>query len=111
MESWCRERRHFLRGTTITWIEEHPLIPPVGRGHLQHDDSPSGHAEEAEQRLHGKRVIGLTFASRKTFFFFFAKNTSKYRDGFYESLRMMQADDLRTNNWKNEKYSNFIRKG
>ena len=50
-------------------------------------------------------------SSRKTFFFFFAKNTSKYRDGFYESLRMMQADDLRTNNWKNEKYSNFIRKG
>lgn len=57
----CRERKHLLRGTTITRIEEHPLIPAVGRGHLQHDDSPSGFTEEAE-RLHGKRVIGLTFA-------------------------------------------------
>lgn len=63
VERWnrCRERKHLLRGTTITRIEDHPLIPPVGRGHLQHDDSPPGFAEEA-QRLHGKRVIGLTFA-------------------------------------------------
>lgn len=63
VERWnrCRERKHLLRGTTITRIEDHPLIPSVGRGHLQHDDSPPGFAEEA-QRLHGKRVIGLTFA-------------------------------------------------
>lgn len=33
-------RKYLLRCTTITpWIEDYPLILPVGRGHLQHDDS------------------------------------------------------------------------